>query len=51
MIKSGQFDLNKITDSTNFWQVRRNLKVVFSTYSAKGEMAYAITNQGIISVD
>lgn len=51
MIKSGDFDLNKMTDTSNFWQVRRNLKVVFSQYAPKNEMNYAITGEGIVSIE
>ena len=49
-IRSGNFDYDDTTDPTKFWQVRRNLKVVFSTYAPKGEMRYNITSEGVVSV-
>ena len=49
-IRSGNFDYDDTTDPTKFWQVRRNLKLIFSTYAPKGEMRYNITSEGVVSV-
>ncbi|CAG99826.1 putative DNA-dependent ATPase RAD57 [Kluyveromyces lactis] len=50
MVRTGEFNYNNTTDTSQFWQVQRNLKLVFSTYAVKGEMNFAISGEGVISV-
>ncbi|SCW00655.1 LAFE_0C09010g1_1 [Lachancea fermentati] len=50
MIRTGNPDLNKINDTANFWQAKRTLKVVFSSYSKPDEIDYMIKRKGIQSV-
>lgn len=47
LIKKGSFDLNKVMDTSDFWQPRRTLKVVFSNHSSQGEIEYMITSKGV----
>ncbi|AET40066.1 putative DNA-dependent ATPase RAD57 Ecym_5304 [Eremothecium cymbalariae DBVPG len=50
LITSGELDLDKLSDITAFWQAKRILKVVFSTYVRNGQIQYSICDQGIVSV-
>ncbi|CUS22641.1 LAQU0S06e02630g1_1 [Lachancea quebecensis] len=50
LIKSGELDLNKILDTSSFWQPRRTMKVVFSFYAPCHELEYLITSGGVESV-
>ncbi|AMD19802.1 HCL349Cp [Eremothecium sinecaudum] len=51
LICKGDFDFNKVMDTSNFWQVNRVFKVVFSTYARQGQTQYSIQSRGIVSVD
>lgn len=51
MIKSGEFDLNKVTDTSLFWQARRTMKLIFSTFAKPDQMQYMITTRGIESIE
>lgn len=50
LIKSGELDLNKVLDTSSFWQPRRTMKVVFSSYAPSHELEYMITSSGVESV-
>lgn len=47
MIKRGEFKIYQGIDETSFWQVKRSLTVVFSSYCDSSSITYAITKQGI----
>ncbi|CAI1908532.1 hypothetical protein SEUBUCD646_0D02380 [Saccharomyces eubayanus] len=50
IIQRGEAHLYTGNDPANFWQVRRTLKVVYSTFVKPGQMAYQITKRGIETV-
>ena len=50
MIQRGEAHLYTGNDPEDFWQVRRTMKVVYSTFVKPGQMAYQITKRGIETV-
>ncbi|CEP64248.1 putative DNA-dependent ATPase RAD57 LALA0_S10e05864g [Lachancea lanzarotensis] len=50
LIKKGQLDINEMTDTNNFWQVHRTLRVVLSEYSKRPDVDFIISSQGIASI-
>ncbi|CCD22809.1 putative DNA-dependent ATPase RAD57 NDAI_0A06550 [Naumovozyma dairenensis CBS 421] len=50
MIKRGDLKYYDGTDTSKFWQARRTLKVVFSSFCKPGEVAFIISKKGIESV-
>ena len=51
MIKRGELKIYRGIDESSFWQVKRSLTVVFSSYCNSGSITYAITEQGIKATD
>ena len=51
MIKRGELKIYRGIDECSFWQVKRSLTVVFSSYCNSGSITYAITEQGIKATD
>ncbi|SCV00656.1 LAME_0G11166g1_1 [Lachancea meyersii CBS 8951] len=49
-VRKGEFNLNEMMDTSNFWQVRRTLRIVFSEYAEKQDIDYIISAEGIKSV-
>ena len=47
MIKRGELKIYRGIDESSFWQVKRSLTVVFSSYCNSGSITYVITEQGI----
>ncbi|QHS72228.1 putative DNA-dependent ATPase RAD57 [Saccharomyces paradoxus] len=47
IIQRGEAHLYKGSDSASFWQVKRTMKVVYSTFAKPGQIAYLITKRGI----
>nr|CAI6427483.1 BFH_HP1_G0008580.mRNA.1.CDS.1 [Saccharomyces cerevisiae] len=47
IIQRGEAHLYKGGDSASFWQVKRTMKVVYSTFAKPGQIAYQITKRGI----
>ncbi|EDO19300.1 hypothetical protein Kpol_1036p43 [Vanderwaltozyma polyspora DSM 70294] len=50
MVRRGEMHLYKGNDTSAFWQVKRAMKVVFSTFAPDSEVSYMITSRGIESV-
>ena len=50
LVKRGEMHIYTGSDPSAFWQVKRILKVVFSTYARPREAAFAITKRGIESI-
>lgn len=50
LIKRGELHLYKGTDPSAFWQVRRTMKVVFSTYAEPSQISFVISRRGIETV-
>lgn len=51
MIKRGELKIYKGVDESSFWQVKRTLKVVFSSFCGDKSVTYSITKRGIESTD
>ncbi|SMN20292.1 similar to Saccharomyces cerevisiae YDR004W RAD57 Protein that stimulates strand exchange by stabilizing the binding of Rad51p to single-stranded DNA [Maudiozyma saulgeensis] len=49
MIKRGEVKFYQGVDPASFWQVKRTLQIVYSTFSKPGEISFAITKKGIES--
>ncbi|AGO12363.1 AaceriAER008Wp [[Ashbya] aceris (nom. inval.)] len=49
LVEERDLDYDSIVDSTSFWQVKRSLKVVFSTHADQGQIEYFIRNEGLIT--
>lgn len=47
LIKRGELNLYKLNDPSNFWQVGRQLQVVFSAHTEPKSIAFSITKRGI----
>ncbi|CAI4037895.1 hypothetical protein SMKI_04G2320 [Saccharomyces mikatae IFO 1815] len=50
IIQRGEAYLYKGNDSASFWQVKRTMKVVYSTFAKPGQVAYQITKRGIETI-
>lgn len=51
MVKRGEIKIYRGMDESSFWQVKRELQVVFSSYCGSNSMTYAITKRGIESTE
>ncbi|KAK5959042.1 putative DNA-dependent ATPase RAD57 PWA37_003720 [Arxiozyma heterogenica] len=51
MIKRGELKIYQGIDESSFWQVKRDLTVVFSSYCEPKSITYAITKQGIKAIE
>ncbi|AAS52692.1 AER008Wp [Eremothecium gossypii ATCC 10895] len=49
LIEEQDLDYDSIVDSTSLWQVKRSLKVVFSTHADQGLIEYFIRNEGLVT--
>ncbi|CCE61518.1 hypothetical protein TPHA_0A04450 [Tetrapisispora phaffii CBS 4417] len=47
LVTRGEAHLYKGNDPSAFWQVKRIMKIVFSTYTTNKELAYTISEKGI----
>lgn len=47
MVKRGELKIYRGMDESSFWQVKRTLQVVFSSYCGSTSTTYAITKRGI----
>lgn len=50
LVKRGELHLYRGTDPAAFWQVKRTMKVIFSTYAPPSQVSFAITKRGIENV-
>lgn len=51
MVKRGEIKIYRGMDESSFWQVKRDLQVVFSSYCGSNSTTYAITKRGIESTE
>ncbi|CAB4253159.1 similar to Saccharomyces cerevisiae YDR004W RAD57 Protein that stimulates strand exchange by stabilizing the binding of Rad51p to single-stranded DNA [Maudiozyma barnettii] len=49
MIKRGEVKFYQGVDPASFWQVKRTLQLVYSTFAKPGEVSFVITKKGIES--
>ncbi|SCU84358.1 LAMI_0C07184g1_1 [Lachancea mirantina] len=47
LLRKGELDLNKLTDSDSFWQARRTMKLVFAPASKQTQLEFYICDKGI----